>query len=356
MVEIPQSKMWIFAEQRRGQLAEVGFELLGKALELANRMSWKVASVLIGHRLDPLCEKILLFGADEVLVADHPLLGDYCCQTYAKVLEEAVRNYQPEIFLFGATAMGTDLGARLAAKLRTGLAAHCIDLKLSSDGKLLGVVPGWGGSVFATVDSPDSRPSMATIMPGVFQMPGERGSSGQVIPVEVNIKRSDVTYQILEMKREEVHEHVLENAKVVIAGGWGIGSKDDWYWLEELALCLNGVVGATRPPADEGWARESQMIGQSGRTIHPKLYIGIGISGQMHHMVGIKEAEVIIAINQDPQAPIFELCDVGLIGDFKEIIPPLMKAIQNYKSGTITENINCRNNYSNTETTQKNNA
>ncbi len=337
MPEIPQSKIWVFAEQRGGQLTEVGFELLGKALELAGQIGWKVASVLIGHRLDTLCEEILSFRADEVLVADHPLLEDYCCQTYAKVLEEAVRKYQPEIFLFGATAMGTDLGARLAAKLRTGLAAHCIDLKLSPERKLLGVVPGWGGSILATVDSPGSRPSMATVMPGVFLLPEKSGSCGRVIPVEMNIERADVTYQIVEMRREEVHEHVLENAKVVVAGGWGIGSKEDWHWLEELAICLNGVVGATRPPADEGWARESQMIGQSGRTIHPKLYIGVGISGQMHHMVGIKGADVIIAINQDPQAPIFELCDVGLVVDFRELIPPLTKAIQSYKSGVIID-------------------
>ncbi len=352
MAEIPQSKIWIFAEQRRGQLAEVGFELLGKALELANRMSWKVALVLIGHQLGPLSEKVLFFGADEVLVADHPLLEDYCCQTYAKVLEEAVRKYEPEIFLLGATAMGTDLGARLAAKLRTGLAAHCIDLKLSSEGKLLGVVPGWGGNVLATVDCPHTHPSMATVMPGVFEMPEERGSWGRVISVEVNLKPGDVTYQILEMKRQEVHEHVLENAKVVIAGGWGIGSKEDWYSMEELASFLNGAVGATRPPVDEGWARESQMIGQSGRTVHPKIYIGIGISGEMHHMVGVKDAEVIVAINHDPRAPIFEFCDLGLVGDFKEIIPHLIKAIENYKEAMIMT-ISKKNNFSISETIKK---
>jgi len=355
VVEIPQSKIWIFAEQRRGHLAEVGFELLGKAFELANPIGWRVAIVLVGHRLDPLCEKVLSFGANEVLVAAYPLSEDYCSQTYAYVLEEAIRKYQPEIFLLGATAMGTDLGARLAAKLRTGLAAHCVDLKLSSEGKLLGVVPGWGGNFLATVDSPSTRPSVATIMPGVFKMPEERGSCERVVPIEVNIKPVDVTYRILEMKREEVHEHVLEEAKVVIAGGWGIGNREGWYWVEELASFLNGVVGATRPPADEGWASESQMIGQSGRTIHPRLYIGIGVSGQMHHMVGIKEAEVIIAINQDRQAPIFELCDVGLAGDFKEIIPPLIKAIQDYKSGTMTKMIDKEDRFSNTITVKKSN-
>ncbi len=345
MAEIPQSKIWIFAEQRRGHLAEVGFELLGKAFELANPLGWKVALVLIGRQLDPLYEKILSFGADEVFVVDHPLLEDYCCQTYAKVLEEVVRKYQPEIFLLGATAMGTDLGGRLAAKLRTGLAAHCIDLKLSSEGRLLGVVPGWGGNILATVDSPHTRPSMATVMPGVFKMPEKNRTRGRVIPLKVNIKPEDVTYQILEMKREEVHEHALENANVVIAGGWGIENKEGWHWVEELASFLKGAVGATRPPVDEGWAGEGQMIGQSGRTVHPKLYIGIGISGQMHHMVGIKDAEVIIAINQDPQAPIFELCDMGLVGDFKEIIPPLMKAIQSYKSAVMSKIINKENNF-----------
>ena len=344
MSEIPQSKIWIFAEQRRGQMTEVGFELLGKALELAHPVGWKVALVLIGHQLDPLHERVLSFGADEVLVADDLLLEDYCSQAYAKVLEGSVRKYQPEIFLFGATAMGTDLSARLAAKLRTGLAAHCIDLKLSSEGKLVGVVPGWGGNVLATVDSPSTLPSMATIMPGVFEIPEERGVRGRVIPVEVSIKPEEVTYRILEMQRKEGHEHILEDAKVVIAGGWGIGNKEDWHWVEELASFLNGAVGATRPPADEGWVREGQMIGQSGRTVHPELYIGIGISGQMHHMVGIKEAGIIIAINQDPQAPIFELCDVGLVGDFKEIIPPLIEAIQDCRSGAIGKIVNRENN------------
>jgi electron transfer flavoprotein alpha subunit len=169
---------------------------------------------------------------------------------------------------------------------------------------------------------------MATVMPGVFDMPKEKNGTGRIIPLDVDLKPEDVTYQILKIEREAVWEQRLEKSEVVVAGGWGVGSKVDWQWVEELASVLKGAVGATRPPVDEGWAKEDQMIGQSGRTVHPKLYIGIGISGEMHHMVGIKGAEMMVAINQDPQAPIFEQCDLGLVGDFKEIIPPLIEFIQ----------------------------
>jgi electron transfer flavoprotein alpha subunit len=172
---------------------------------------------------------------------------------------------------------------------------------------------------------------MATVMPGVFDMPKEKKATGRIVPMIVDLKSEDVTCQILEIKREAVQEYSLEKAEVIIAGGWGIGNREDWQSVEDLARALHGMVGATRPPVDEGWAREDQMIGQSGRTAHPKLYVGVGISGQMHHTVGIKEAELMVAINLDPQAPIFKQCDLGLVGDFKEIVPDLVKAIQDYK-------------------------
>ncbi len=324
-----QSKIWIFAEQREGELAEVGLELLGKALELAHPAGWKVGSVLVGHSLEEgLSDQLLSFGADEVLVADHPLLSSYCSHSYAKILEKLIREYNPEVFLLGATAMGSDLGARLAVRLRTGLSAHCVGLELSPEKKLLAVVPGWGGNVLARIYSPYTQPQMATVMPGVFDMPQEKKATGRIVPVDVDLQSEDVTYQILEIKREAVQEHTLEKAEVIIAGGWGIRKREDWQSVENLAGALHGMVGATRPPVDEGWAKENQMIGQSGRTVHPKLYIGIGISGEMHHMVGIKGAEMMVAINQDPRAPIFEVCDLGLVGDFREIIPPLIRAIQ----------------------------
>ena len=330
-MEMAQSKIWIFCEQRQGQLAEVSLELLGKAAELGHSAGRKVAGVLVGSQLGRLSEEASRFGADEVLVADHPLLRDYCNQTYVKVLAEGIRRYQPEIFLLGSTALGTDLGARLAARLRTGLSAHCVDLTLSSEGELRAVVPGWGGGVLATIRCPRTKPQMATVMPGVFDMPKARDARGGIIPLEVDVKPEEISYQILEVEKEELLDSSLDKAEVVVAGGWGVGSKEDWQRLEELASVLNGAVGATRPPVDEGWAKEPQMVGQSGRTIHPKLYIGVAASGQMHHMVGIKGAELMVAINRDPDAPIFEQCDLGLVGDFREILPPLIKAIQRYR-------------------------
>ena len=331
MTDRVQSKIWVFAEQRQGQMAEVGLELLGKALELAHPLGWKVASVLLGHPVKELSEQLLSFGVHEVLVADHPLLSSYCNQSYVKVLGNAIQKYRPEVFLLGATVMGRDLGARLAAKLRTGLSAHCIGLEFSSEKKLLAVVPGWGGNVLARVYSPHTQPQMATVMPGVFEMPPQESTKGEIIPIDVNLKPEDLTYQILEIKREEIPEDTLEKSEVIVAGGWGIGNKDEWHWIEDLASVLNGAVGATRPSVDEGWAKEQQMIGQSGRTVHPKLYIGVGISGVMHHMVGIKNAELMVAINQDPEAPIFDFCDLGLVGDFGEIVPLLIKAVRKYR-------------------------
>jgi electron transfer flavoprotein alpha subunit len=324
-----QSEIWVFAEQRQGELVEVGLELLGKALELAHPAGWKVASVLVGHASEnALCEQLLSYGADEVIVVDHPLLGSYCSQSYARILGKLVRDYNPKVFLLGATAMGSDLGARLAARLRTGLSAHCIGLELSQEKKLLAVVPGWGGNVLARIYSPHTQPQMATVMPGVFDMPQEKEATGRIVPVDVDLNPEDVTYQILEVKREAGQEQALEKAEVIIAGGWGIGSREDWELVGDLASALHGMVGATRPPVDEGWAKENQMIGQSGRMIHPKLYIGIGISGEMHHMVGIQNADFIIAVNRDPEADIFKMCDLGIVGDFKEILPGLTKEIR----------------------------
>jgi electron transfer flavoprotein alpha subunit len=194
----------------------------------------------------------------------------------------------------------------------------------------MAVVPGWGGNVLARVYSPHTQPQMATVMPGVFEMAHRKKPDGKIIPMDAGVQPEDVTYEVLEIRREEIQEDTLERAEVIVAGGWGIGSKEDWHWVGDLALALKGAVGATRPPVDEGWAKEHQMIGQSGRTVRPKLYIGVGISGVMHHMVGIRDPETFVAINQDPKAAIFEFCDIGLIGDFKEILPPLVKAIRGY--------------------------
>lgn len=325
-----ESNIWVFVEHRQGRIMEVSLELIGKSLESAKTVGWKVAAVLVGNDLSSLTKETLTYGVDEVLTADDPLLEQYCSQSYAKVLAAAVKRKAPEVMMLGATAVGADLGPRLAARLRTGLSAHCVDMELTGQGELLAVVPGWGGSVMARISCPRTRPQMATVKPGVFDLPESGEAKGRVIGLETELNEGDVTYRVLETVIEEAKGSALDNAEVVVAGGWGVGSMDNWKLLEQLAASLGGAVAATRPPVDEGWAEENQMIGTSGRTIKPKLYIGVALSGHMHHLVGVKNPGLMVGINQDPDADIFEHCDLGLTGDFKEIIPELLKAIQQY--------------------------
>jgi electron transfer flavoprotein alpha subunit len=320
--------IWVFGEQRGGELHEVSLELLGKARELADQANKKVIGVLLGHEVGPLAQDLINYGADAVLLADDMHLENYRLLPYALVLEHLIKTHQPEILLMGATALGVELAPRVAAKVGTGLSAHCIDLKLDSEGRLLQVVPGWGGGVIATISCPDHRPQMATVMPGAMKALSPVEKTGEIREIEVKIPNRDMGPEVLEVKREKAEELPLEKADVVVAGGWGIGSEENWDLIEELASVLGGAVGATRPPVDEGWVEEGQMIGQSGKTVRPTLYIGIGISGVMHHVVGMDQSKHIITINSDPRAEIFETSDVIVIGDFGQIIPKLIDELK----------------------------
>jgi electron transfer flavoprotein alpha subunit len=326
--------IWVFIEQRGGVLHEVGLELLGKARELAGVSGSPVVAVLLGHGVAGLADRLIAHGADVVLIADHPELEPYRLLPYTSVLARACREHSPAIVLLGATAMGVELAPRLAARLNTGLSAHCVDLRLDADGHLLAMVPGWGGGVVATIKCPAHRPQMATVMPGVMQKAAPCRRTGQVIHLTVAEDLDLSGPQVLEVHREEPQAMPLEAAEVVVAGGWGIGGPAGWQLLDELAGLLGGAVGATRPPVDAGWAREDQMIGQSGKTVRPRLYIGVGISGMSHHVVGMDESEFVAAINSDPQAPIVAVADMVLVGDYREIIPPLLAEIRRRRTET----------------------
>ncbi len=319
--------IWVFMEQRGGVLHDVGLELLGKARELAETSGGMVAAVLLGADISPLTDQVIAYGADMVLVAEHPKLEPYRLLPYTAVLTRACREHHPSMLLFGATSLGVELAPRLAARLNTGLAAHCIDLQLAENGDLLQMVPGWGGGVVATIRCPQHRPQMATVMPGVMKKIHPAPRPGRVITLAVgDLDKSGP--KVLEVHREEPRELPLEVAEVVVAGGWGLGGPEGWQLVEELAGLLGGAVGATRPPVDAGWAREDQMIGQSGKTVRPRLYVGVGISGMSHHVVGMDGSEVVVAINSDPKAPIFEVADICIVGDWREIIPPLIEEIR----------------------------
>jgi electron transfer flavoprotein alpha subunit len=321
-------EIWVFVEQRFGVVREVGLELLGKARELVESGGGNVTAILLGDRLEGLEEELRAHGADRVLLAESPHLDPYRLMPFVSVLDRACRTHDPDIFLLGATAMGVELAPRLAARLNTGLSAHCIDLGMGEDGILLQMVPGWGGGVVATIRCPEHRPQMATVMPGVFKKRKVHGGKGDVQRLELGEALDLSGPRVIGIRPEEAKGICLEGAEVVVAGGWGIGSREGWTLLEELAGMLGAAVGATRPPMDEGWAREEQMIGQSGKTVRPRLYIGIGISGMMHHLVGMDESDYIIAINQDPKAPIFACSDLAVVADYREILGPLMAEIR----------------------------
>ena len=325
--------IWVFAEQRGGELHEVSLELLGKARELAEHANKAVTAILLGYNVKPLAQNLINCGADSVLLADEIRLENYRLLPYALLIEKLIKEYQPQILLMGATAMGVELAPRVAAKVRTGLSAHCIDLKLDEEGRLLQVVPGWGGGVIATIACPDHRPQMATVMPGTMRAQSHEQRTAEVKAMDVDLDEKNLGPEVLEVKREKPEGLPLEKADVVVAGGWGIGGQEDWKLVEELASVLGGAVGATRPPVDEGWAEEGQMIGQSGKTVRPTLYIGVGISGVMHHVVGMDQSKHIVTINMDPKADIFETSDVIVVEDFRKILPKLIEKIRSRLKG-----------------------
>jgi electron transfer flavoprotein alpha subunit len=326
-------EIWVFAEQRGGVLRDVGLELLGKAREIAGRTRGRVTALLLGRDVEAMAGVLIAHGADRVMIGASPMLEPYRLLPYVSVLAGACRKFDPDVLLFGATSMGVELAPRLAARCGTGLSAHCVDLAMDDEGRLLQVVPGWGGGVLATIICPGHRPQMATIMPGVMKKPQPRERSGEILRLEVGDDLDLSGPRVLEVHREEAKHTPLEGADVVVAGGWGIGSKEGWDLVENLAAVLCAAVGATRPAVDEGWAGEEQMIGQSGKTVRPRLYIGVGISGTMHHVVGMDESDCIIAINTDRNAPIFQVADFSVIADYRELLPPLIHAIQDRLGG-----------------------
>ncbi|MDI6776777.1 MAG: electron transfer flavoprotein subunit alpha/FixB family protein [Syntrophales bacterium] len=322
--------VWVFAEQRGGKLSDVGLELLGIGRKIADKQQEGLAAVLMGHKVKPLVDELGEYGADRVYLADNPLLEVYRSDAYGRLMQEMIQQYKPNILIMGATSIGADLAPRVAAKVNTGLSAHCVGFDVDDKGQFVGQVPGFGGAVMASVICPNHYPQMATARPGFFEkLERQKGRKTEAVNVDVKFKEEDLSIKVVGTFREEVKTRPLESADVVVAGGYGVGGKENWKLVEELAEVLGGGVGATRPPCDEGWADlEGQMIGQSGKTVRPSLYIGVGISGAMHHLVGIKDTKVVVAINKDPNAPIFQAADYGIVGDLCQIIPRLVEAMR----------------------------
>jgi len=318
--------VWAFAEQRKGKLLNVSLELLGGGMEIANKLGVDLTAILIGHNVRKLAKELIAYGADNIHMVSHPLLEFYQSDAYAKVVTDLVNQHNPEILFVGATAVGMDLAPRIAVKLKTGLSAHVVKLEIDEKRHLRQIVPGFGGKVMAVVVCPTHRPQMTTVRPGVFRKPvRDESRRGNIVKVDVDITEDDLRARTIQVVEEKPKEKPLEGAEVVVAGGWGMRAVGGFQPIRELAALLGASVGGTRPSMDEGWISEEQMIGQSGKTIRPKLYIGLGISGEMHHTVGILDSEVIVAVNKDENAPIFQVADLGIVGDLREVLPHLLE-------------------------------
>jgi electron transfer flavoprotein alpha subunit len=327
---LPPDGVWVFAEQRGGILAPVTAELLGEARRLAGSLNVKVAAVLFGDRVADLAEALLTAGAQKVYLAEHPLLQDFLEETYAAALTELARKYQPEIILAGATYFGRAFIPQVAASLKTGLTADCTGFAIDPEKRLLlQTRPAFGGNIMATIITPRTFPQMATARPGVFKpITPSAKTDGDVIRVELELFSSSPRSRFINTVVEIKERVPLNVAEVIVAGGRGLKEAKNFQLLEELADLLGGAVGATRGAVDAGWIPYAHQIGQTGKTVSPKLYIAIGLSGASQHVVGMQSSDIIVAINKDPQAPIFQVADVGLVGDLFEIVPALIQEIK----------------------------
>ncbi len=331
-VEEQRQAIWVYLEHTSGELERISLELLRKGRQLADRAAWPLAGLICGHQVGAIAQQALAHGADEVWLADHLLLADFAVETFAQVTFAALMQGRPSVFLVGGTPNGRDLAGRLAVRLRTGLNADSTNLRLDPrTGILTSEITGFGGGVLALLEMPNHRPQMATVRPGVFvPADADPGRTGKVVELPV-----DLSPEILRTWRGDriVGRGVdLTQASVLVCGGRGVAG--DFDMLEELARLLGGEVGATRPPADEGRVGRERQVGQTGVVCRPKLAIACGISGAFHFVVGIQEAGTVVAINTDPEAPIFEFSDYCIVGDTSRIVPALVRALQEMRETT----------------------
>ncbi len=320
--------VWVFAEQKKGIVQSVVYELLGKGRELADTLGVQLWAILLGNNIKDKADDLIARGADRVLVAEDKLLENYLDEPYTQVLIDLIKKYKPEIVLTGATTIGRALISRVATKIDAGLTADCTGLEIDSDEKiLLQTRPAFGGNIMATIITPNHRPQMATVRHKVMKEAQiDNSRKGEVEIINYNGKLSSRT-KILDIVDELGKSVDLTEADVIVSGGYGLKKPENFKIIEDLASSLDAAVGASRSAVDSGWIPYAHQVGQTGRTVCPKLYIACGISGQIQHLVGMQSSDVIIAINKDPEAPIFKVATYGIIGDLFEIVPLLTKRL-----------------------------
>jgi electron transfer flavoprotein alpha subunit len=320
--------VWVFAEWRQGQVHRVAHELLGTGRKLADKLGVELAAVLLGHQLDGHVSELITYGADVVYLADRPELARYTDEAYAGVLHELISQKRPEILLAGATSMGRSFIPRVAALARTGLTADCTDLDISDEGLLLQTRPAFGGNVMATIICPHRRPQMATVRPKVMKPVYDESRHGRTEKVDLPASCLRTRVQVLEVIPEQESTAKLADAEVIVSGGRGLRNAENFNLLAELARLINGAVGASRGAVDEGWMEPSRQVGQTGQTVAPTLYMAVGLAGAIQHVVGMQGSKLIVAVNKDLHAPIFDVATYGVNADLFEFIPALIRKIK----------------------------
>jgi len=319
--------VWVFAEQKKGKVQSVAYELLGKGRELADKLGVDLCAVLLGDKVEAECAELVARGADKVYMVDNPKLKAYLDDPYTKVLTRLVGKYKPEIVLCGATVIGRSLISRVAVTINAGLTADCTGLDIDEKEKiLLQTRPAFGGNIMATIITPNHRPQMSTVRHKVMkELSPDTSRKGEIIKEEFSPETFE-SRTVLKDIVEEIEETVnLAEADIIVSGGRGVGAPENFSMIKELALSLNAALGASRASVDAGWIPYSHQVGQTGKTVCPKLYIACGISGQIQHLIGMQSSDVIIAINKDPDAPIFKVATYGIVGDIFKIVPALTK-------------------------------
>jgi electron transfer flavoprotein alpha subunit len=326
--------VWVIAEQIDCRLLSVSTQLIGQARKLADELNTSVEAVFLGDNIEKQAHQLIVAGADRVFLGNAPELAFYHPETYTEIIVNLASEHRPEIILLGSTAMGRELAPLVAASLKTGLTAHCIDLVLDEDRNLEQRIPAYGGLL--SIICPQRRPQMATVAKGVFPThePDET-RSGEIVELRVPDTVSD-RIKTLEIVREKPEGVPLESADIVVAGGAGAGDREGWNKIADLAGTLNAALGSTRPAVDEGWTELTTMIGQSGKMVSPQLYIGVGLSGEQQHLVGVVDAKVMVAINNNDKSPVFEQVDYGIVDDCREFVPVLIQKIKAYQEKRVT--------------------
>jgi len=323
------SGIWVFAEQDRSGIKKVTLELLTKARDLAKDRNTHVAALLFGDGSGAFSELLFRHGAEKIYLIEDSALYPFSLDYFSSLIVRTVRKYRPEILMIGATRNGRVLAPSIAARLGTGLTADCTDLSIDSKGLLKQIRPAFGGNIMASILCTGTRPQMASVRPNVMDcMEVEDWQRGEIIPLESNVVSLENRVQRLSFMEAEIDEIDIEDAEIVVCGGFGVGSSENFRLIKKLAEAIGAAVGCTRKVVDEGWVSHEHQVGQTGKTIRPKLYIACGVSGAIQHQMGMNRSDKVLAINSDPQAPIFSIADYGIVGDLFEILPLLRDRIQ----------------------------